>query len=397
MQGRLPPNTAVGLQRSADLAVRRRLVALFNFGIYAALLIWVSSIFNQDGWTLINTAIFVAFAVAAPWSVLGFCNAALGLWLLHFHRDGMSEVVPFARDGRNGASVQTRTAILMTIRNEDAIRAFARLRAVKTSVDATGQGAAFHWFVLSDTSDPGVARQEEAEFARWRDEGGVSGESLHYRRRARNFGYKAGNIHDFCERWGAQYEFMVPLDADSLMDGASILNLVRIGEACPKIGILQSLVVGAPSKSAFARIFQFGMRHGMRTYTMGAAWWAGDCGPFWGHNALVRVKPFARHCVLPKLEGDQHILSHDQIEAVFMRRGGYEVRVLPIESGSYEENPPTLLDFVLRELRWCQGNMQYLKLLHMPGLLPMSRFQLVWAIGMFIGRPPGRRSSRLWP
>ena len=171
------------------------------------------------------------------------------------------------------------------------------------------------------------------------------------------------------------------------MEGETILRLVRIGEAYPMIGILQSLVVGAPSRSAFARMFQFGMRHGMRTYTMGATWWAGDCGPFWGHNALVRVGPFARHCVLPKLEGDRHILSHDQIEAVLMRRAGFEVRVLPIECGSYEENPPTLVDFVWRDLRWCQGNMQYLKLLGTPGLLPMSRFQLVWAVSMFVGAP----------
>ena len=387
MHGRLPPTTPAGLQSLADLAGRRRLVAFFNIGIFAAFLFWVASILNHDGWSVINAAIFVAVAIAAPWSVLGFCNAALGLWLLHFHRDGMWQVAPFARAGETGALLQTRTAILLTIRNEDANRAFSRLRAVKTSVDAAGQGASFHWFVLSDTSDPSIAKEEEREFARWRDESGACGDRLHYRRRRENIGYKAGNMRDFCERWSAQYEFMIPLDADSLMDGATILKLVRIGEAYPKIGILQSLVVGAPSKSAFARIFQFGMRHGMRTYTMGAAWWAGDCGPFWGHNALVRVEPFARHCVLPKLGGDQHILSHDQIEAALMRCAGYEVRVLPIESGSYEENPPTLLDFVRRDLRWCQGNMQYLNLLKTPGLLPMSRFQLIWAVSMFIGAP----------
>jgi membrane glycosyltransferase len=125
----------------------------------------------------------------------------------------------------------------------------------------------------------------------------------------------------------------------------------------------------------------------MRAYTMGATWWAGDCGPFWGHNALVRVAPFAHHCVLPMLEGDRHILSHDQIEAALMRSAGFEVRVLPLECGSYEENPPTLIDFVRRDLRWCQGNMQYIGLLGLPNLTPVSRFQLIWAISMFIGAP----------
>jgi len=387
MHRRLPPATPGGLQSLAELAGRRRFVAGVNLAVYAVLLAWLASIFGRDGWSAIDAAIYAAFAVAAPWSVLGVCNAALGFWLLHFRDDGMAQAAPFAAAGDAKTPLRTRTAMLLTIRNEDAARAFARLRIMKASLDSTGESDSFDWFVLSDTTDCEVAAQEEAQFAAWRDGEEAATARLHYRRRADNVGYKAGNIRDFCERWGAAYEFMIPLDADSLMDGETILRLVRIGEAHPMIGILQSLVVGAPSRSAFARMFQFGMRHGMRTYTMGASWWAGDCGPFWGHNALVRVAPFARHCVLPKLEGDRHILSHDQIEAVLMRRAGYEVRVLPLECGSYEENPPTLVDFVGRDLRWCQGNMQYLKLLGTPGLLPMSRFQLVWAVSMFIGAP----------
>ena len=162
-------------------------------------------------------------------------------------------------------------------------------------------------------------------------------------------------------------------------------------QAYPRLGILQSLVVGLPSRSAFARLFQFGMRQGMRPYTMGSAWWAGDCGPFWGHNAMVRIAPFANHCHLPILPGKPPlggpILSHDQVEATLMRRAGYEVRVLPQECGSWEENPPTVLEFTRRDLRWCQGNMQYWRLTALPGLFPMSRFQLAWAILMFIGIP----------
>ena len=184
---------------------------------------------------------------------------------------------------------------------------------------------------------------------------------------------------------------MLPLDADSLMTGAAIVRLVRVMQAHPRIGILQSLVVGTPSSSAFARIFQFGMRHGMRAYTMGQAWWVGDCGPYWGHNAVVRIAPFAGHCALPMLPGKPplggHVLSHDQVEAVLMRRAGFEVRVMPAEDGSYEDNPPDALAFIGRDVRWCQGNMQYFKLLRLPGLLPVSRLQLLWAILMFAGIP----------
>ncbi|WP_294537526.1 glucans biosynthesis glucosyltransferase MdoH [uncultured Rhodoblastus sp.] len=380
-----PDLTPAGLQSRSTLRRRRMGVALANLGLYAALLVWLAAILGSDGWTLLRVGIFVAFAVATPWSVLGVCNSLLGFWLLHFRADALEQAAPFALP-LEASPLKTRSAILMTLRNENPARAFARLRAIKASLDALPEGAAFDFFVLSDTTATAIAQAEEAEFSLWR-EGMSDAERLHYRRRSENIGFKAGNIADFCEHWGGDYEFMIPLDADSLMDGATILRLARIGEAFAKIGIVQTLVVGAPSHSAFARIFQFGMRAGMRAYTMGATFWAGDCGPFWGHNALVRIAPFVAHCELPELKSGKPILSHDQIEAALMRRGGFEVRVLPVECGSFEENPPTLLDFVARETRWCRGNMQYPHLLGTPGLLPMSRFQLIWAISMFIGAP----------
>lgn len=377
--------TPAGLQSRRVLAQRRLFVAIACLALYALLLSWLASILNSGGWSALRVGMLGAFAAAAPWSILGVANALIGFWLLHFHDDPMSQAAPFTGMDEAGPP-HRRTAILMTLRNEDARRAFARLRAVKASLDATGQGHAFDYFVLSDSADPGVAAAEEGQIAAWRSETSDA-QRLHYRRRSANTGFKAGNIGEFCQCWGALYEFMIPLDADSLMDGQTILRLVRIGEKYPRLGILQTLVVGAPSRSAFARIFQFGMRQGMRAYTMGATWWAGDCGPFWGHNALVRIAPFVAHCALPTLRDGSPILSHDQLEAALMRRGGFEVRILPVECGSFEENPPTLLDFIQREARWCRGNMQYLQLLATPSLASMSRFHLVWAISMFIGAP----------
>ena len=385
------PLTPTGSQSAAELTRRRTIAACVNGAIYLGLLAWLASILGVGGWSLIDLLIFACFAIAAPWSVLGVWNALLGLYLLQRGDDAFVQVAPFAAPGYQPVPVVMRTAVLMTLRNEDPSRAFARLRTVKSSLDATGEGAHFAYFVLSDTNDGDVATAEEAAFAAWQAQDPVAADRLFYRRRMDNQGFKAGNLRDFCLRWGQDFEFMLPLDADSLMSGETILRMVRIGQAHPKLGILQSLVVGAPSNAAFARIFQFGMRHGMRPYTMGSTWWAGDCGPFWGHNALVRIAPFSTQCHQPDLPGKPPlggpILSHDQIEAVLMRRAGYEVRVLPEECGSYEDNPPTLLEFTRRDLRWCQGNMQYLKLLGTKGLLPMSRFQLVWAVMMFIGVP----------
>jgi membrane glycosyltransferase len=382
--------TPTGSQSMAALRVRRRFVAVVTGLTYAALAAWMAAILGAGGWSAVDAVLFACFLVAAPWTVLGFWNAAIGLWLLHGSRDGLGRVAPFAAAGDAADAIRVRTAIIMTLRNEDPGRAMVRIAAVKRSLDATGFGASFGYFILSDTSDPDVARAEEEAVAAWR-RGVPEAAAIAYRRRERNTGFKAGNLRDFCERWGREYELMLPLDADSLMSGAAIVRLVRIMQAHPRLGILQSLVVGAPTRSAFARIFQFGMRHGMRAYTMGSAWWVGECGPFWGHNALVRIAPFRDLCDLPVLPGGPplggHVLSHDQVEAALMRRAGYEVRVLPEEGGSWEENPPTIFAFSTRDLRWCQGNMQYVRLLALPGLLPMSRFQLVWAILMFLGVP----------
>jgi len=382
--------TPAGIDDLAVLRRRRLGVLVLNLLAYAGMAWLAAAVLAAGGWSAVDLGIFVCFLVGLPWSVLGFWNAVLGFWLLHGVKDGLARVAPFAAAADRPEPLRLRCAVLMFLRNEDPQRAFARLRAIKASLDATGEGRAFDYFVLSDTSDPAIAAREETAFARWQAEVGEPGR-LVYRRRERNTGFKAGNLRDFCARWGAAYELMLPLDADSLMSGPTILRLARIMQAHPRLGILQSLVVGMPSRSLFARIFQFGMRAGMRTYTMGQAWWVGDCGPFWGHNGMVRIRPFMEHCDLPMLPGEPplggHVMSHDQVEAALMRRAGYEVRVLPVEEGSWEENPPTLLEFSRRDVRWCQGNLQYLKLLGMPGLLPMSRFQLLWAILMFVGVP----------
>ena len=350
----------------------------------ANLLTWVgllAALWQAIGWSWLNLGLVICFATFLPWSVLGFWNGTIGLALLFSPR--------LAPPGTT-APITVRTAVVMTIRNEDPARALARLQIVQRSLDATGTGTRFGFFVLSDTTDPDIALREEAAIAAWR-ESMPDADRLHYRRRPVNTGFKAGNIMEFCQRWSDAFALMVTLDADSLMSGPAILHLVRIMQDNPRCGIVQGLVTGLPAHSLFARVFQFGMRHGMRSYTVGQAWWTGDCGPFWGHNAIIRIAPFREHCVLPLLSGRPPfggpILSHDQVEAVLIRRAGWQVRLQPVVGGSWEDNPPTILDYIHRDLRWCQGNLQYIRLLALPGLPPVSRFQLVWAILMFAGIP----------
>jgi membrane glycosyltransferase len=330
------------------------------------------------------------FAITLPWMVAGFCNALIGFVIMRSSADPVAAVLPAVGLARDDDPVTASTAILLCVRNELPVRAIRNLQPMLEGLFASGYGERFHLYLLSDTNDADLAVREEALFAEliatWRDRIAIS-----YRRRTVNSGFKAGNIRDFCERWGDRHEFAVTLDADSFMPADAIIRLVRIMQVDPKLGILQGLIVGLPSTSLFARIFQFGMRLGMRSYTIGSAWWQGDCGPYWGHNAILRLKPFIEHCQLPLLardgEAERHILSHDQIEAALMRAAGYHVRVVPREDLGWEDNPPTLLEFMRRDLRWCQGNMQYWRLLTLPNLTPVSRYQLVLAILMFIGSP----------
>jgi membrane glycosyltransferase len=367
--------------------------ALFFAGVAVTIagLIWLALIaLSPGGLSVIDAVLVALFAVTLPWYVIGFWNATIGLLLMRFARDPVAAVLPVAGRVRGDEPITASTAILLCIRNEPPDRVVCLLEPLLQGLAARGVGEHFHVYVLSDTGDVGIAADEDARFgelaAAWR--GRVP---LTYRRRARNTGFKAGNIQDFCERWGKDHDFAVMLDADSVMTVDLVLRLVRMMQIDPGLGILQSLVIGMPSASPFARIFQFGMRLGMRSYTIGSAWWQGDCGPYWGHNAIVRLAPFMVHCQLPELDDGAlvkgHVLSHDQIEAVLMRRAGYEVRVLAQEGSSFEQNPPTLVEFMRRDLRWCQGNMQYWPFLRLPGLLPVSRYQLVFAILMFLGSP----------
>jgi membrane glycosyltransferase len=388
------------IQTMAEMRRRRAWMIRLNVATCLAFLVAAALVLGSDGWSLLDTVYLLCIALTVPWAAMGFWHAVIGLWLVHRRAGGMKDVAPFATAADEPVAITLRGAVLMTLRNEDPERALARLAVVKDSLDETPDAASFGYYVLSDTSDPAIAAREERAVAAWR-RASPRPERIVYRRRSENTGFKAGNLRDFCETFGRDHDVMIPLDADSLMSGREIVRMMRIMQAWPQIGILQSLVVGAPSKSAFARIFQFGMRQGMRPYAMGMAWWSGDCGPYWGHNALVRIKPFREHCRLPVLPGGSplsgHVMSHDQVEAVLMRRAGYEVRLLPTEGGSYEENPPTILDFSARDLRWCLGNMQYLRLLRLPRILPTSRFQLIWAVAMFVGVPAGTLMLALLP
>jgi membrane glycosyltransferase len=372
------------------LSRRRLLVGSLVFVTVAVAIAWMAYVLGADGFGGLDLAMLIAFGMTTPVVALGLWSALIGFVLRRLPGDPIAAVLPAAHAGDDGDPAVGRLAIVMPVFNEVPEQVFRHLRAMVESLDAAAAGDGFEVFVLSDSNDPAIIADEEARFRAFREEDRRPAR-LHYRRRRANVGFKAGNLWDFVQHQGCRFEFMLVLDADSLMSARSIQRLVRIMRQRPTIGILQPLIVGLPATSTFARIFQFGMRHGMRVYATGLAWWQGDSGPYWGHNALIRVAPFREQCELPVLPGAPplggHVLSHDQLEAVLMRRAGFEVRLLPLEDGSFEQNPPSLPEFMRRDLRWCQGNMQYFGLLGLDGIRPMGRVQLLLAIMMYLNSP----------
>ena len=386
-----PVHPPAGEPADADALRRRRAAfAALVLTSMAGLLALMSATLFASGVDAIGAVMLALFAITLPWTTIGFWNAAIGLALMRFARDPEGFVAPHLRAPAGGHLDEGSTALLVCVRHEDTDRLARNLGWMLEGLLATGEAGGFHLYVLSD-SDRAEAAAGERELCSALERRFGHALPVTYRRRERAAGFKAGNVRDFCERWGSRHRYAIVLDADSVMAPGALLRLVRIMQAHPRIGILQTLVTGLPSASPFARVFQFGMRLGMRSYTLGAASWQADCGPYWGHNAILRLEPFIAHCALPVLPGEPplggHVLSHDQIEAVLMRRAGYEVRVLPDEDGSWEENPPNLPEFIRRDLRWCQGNLQYFAFLRLPGLAPVSRAQVALAIAMYAGAP----------
>ncbi|KAE9566871.1 hypothetical protein CGMCC3_g16976 [Colletotrichum fructicola] len=319
-----------------------------------------------------------------------FWNTLIGLCIIAFGKASKS-IYPYFEAGGPVPELASRTALTIFMRNEDPEPVFNHLQAMHESLRRVNRLQHFRFVVLSDTTVPDVAQKEEEGFSRIRQSLGLGMFSDPvYRRREKNIGFKAGNIKDYLDKHSEGDEFFVPLDSDSAMSGDLLSRMVFSMEKQPQMGLLQTLVVGMPAVSTFTRIYQFGLRHSLRAYNTGFSWWAADCTLYWGHNAIIRKKAFHENCMLLKLPGGLplggYILSHDLMEAMFMRRTDYEVRLLPIETESYETNPPTFLVYIRRELRWCQGTMQYWFLLNEPGLKPITRFQVCQTITTYLSQ-----------
>lgn len=379
-----PHREAGPLRRDRGVAIRRFLV------IAGAVLMTVVGgrqmylVLNGSGQSVLGWAVLILFVVLFAWIALAFTSALAGLVEMIARRRG-------AQDQAGALPAPSiRTAVLMPCYNEHPGRIAAGLQATYESLEATGRLDRFDFFILSDTTDPDIWIAEEASFLALRERTGGEGR-IFYRRRTKNTERKAGNIADWVRRFGGAYPLMLILDADSVMEGATIVRLAAMMEEEPGTGLIQTLPVIVNATTLFARLQQFAGRVYGPLIAHGIASWHGTEGNYWGHNAIIRTRAFAEQAGLPLLPGPTpfggHILSHDFVEAALIRRGGWAVRMVPELPGSFEEGPPSLTDVAVRDRRWCQGNLQHAAVLPTRNLHWVSRLHLLMGIGSYVMSP----------
>lgn len=377
IDGAAPPGMLTFDNVSPTQRISRRL-AFLSLALLSALIgvLLMLDIVRANGTSIIEAAIVPLFALNFIWISMSFWTAVIGfLGRLAEHWPGRRQAASVS-----GGPIDTRTAVVMPIYNEDPKRVFAGLQATYLSLATTGSLSHFDFYVLSDSNDPARLADEERAWAELRSRLGAS-DRLFYRRRRRNTGRKAGNIAEFCRNWGSRYDHMVVLDADSVMAGATLVKLVRLMQANPRVGLIQTVPALINGETLFARAVQFVNRLCGPMMAAGIHYWQLGDSNYWGHNAIIRTAAFTRHCGLPELPGKAplggEILSHDFVEAALLRRAGWSVWLLPDIGGSYEEMPSNIADFAQRDRRWCQGNLQHQRLLTCRGLAGMSRLHLV--------------------
>lgn len=368
---------------------RRRLLAVLVIATaaFGAFLMW--KVLAANGVNTAEVFFLTIFVVLFAWTALSFWSGFIGfvLGVLRLHPVTLRRGSPAASDL---PALRERTAILVPVYNEDPGDVCARLEANYRSLDATGRLGAFHFFMLSDTTNAEIAREEALAWTALRERLQAS-ERLFYRRREANVGKKAGNISEWIESRGADYAHMIILDADSTMDGKTIVQLAALMEANPQTGIIQTHIVPAGRETLFARALQFSTRMTGAVLAMGTSFWQMGEANYYGHNAILRVSAFAASCRLPVLSGPPplggEILSHDFVEAAYLRRAGWHCWMLPELRGSYEEVPTNLLDYAVRDRRWVQGNLQHARLIGERGLHAMSRLHLAMGIFAYVASP----------
>ncbi|MEO0389576.1 MAG: glucans biosynthesis glucosyltransferase MdoH [Pseudomonadota bacterium] len=363
--------------RQARVATQSRQGTWWRLGVFApalavtGLLLWgLHGVFATSGMSALEWLLLTLIGMTFVWVTLAVSTVIVGL-------SGAGHQTP------RGAAGPLDVALLVPIYNEAAWDVIGNAAAMLTDLTQNGGHHRYTLFVLSDSQDQAIAAEEEAAFAALR----ARHSNVYYRRRRHNVDKKVGNIADWVRGWGAGWPHLIVLDADSLMTGRAVRQLCDEMAGDPGAGLIQSFPRLIGAETVFARVQQFANLAYGWLLAEGLARWSGAEGNYWGHNAIIRTKAFAEAAGLPHLRGGGLILSHDFVEASLLRRAGWEVRFVPGVTGSFEETPGTLIDYAIRDRRWCRGNLQHLRLLGTKGLHGVSRFHLFQGAAAYLMSP----------
>lgn len=341
---------------------------LFSFALLAsaglafAFLDW----FQSGGLNALEIAVMLLGTFTFFWIALSVSMAILGC-------------LPRRRAAQSGPAKPLDTALLLPIFGEDTATLQRNVSAMLEDLRRRAGPHAFTLFILSDTRDPHAA-EAELRMARALRKAHPS-QQIHYRRRPENTRYKAGNIEEWVTSHGAAFEAMLVLDADSVMSAAAINALADALSRAPSVGLIQSVPRLIGGETLFARMQQFANTVYGTTLARGLARWVGGEANYWGHNAIMRTRAFAACAGLPDLPGRRPfggvVLSHDFVEAALIRRAGWKVEFLTDITESYETTPASPIAHILRDRRWCQGNLQHLRIVGSAGLNWVSRMHMI--------------------
>jgi membrane glycosyltransferase len=375
-------------QMTAKRLGRRRFLFFSTIFVLTSLATWfMADLLWRGGITGVEVMLLLLFVILFAHIAAGFCTALVGFYVINRGGDSshISSTLPPGEDWPLAS-----TAIVMPVFNEDVSRVFEGLRVIYRSVQETKKLEHFDFFLLSDSNEPNQWIQEEVAWTELCKQVGGFGR-IFYRKRRQSINKKAGNVADFLRRWGRRYRYMVVLDADSIMTGRALVQLVAMMEKNPNVGIIQTPPHIVNGETLYARLQSFANRLYSPLFLAGLNYWQQHDGNYWGHNAIIRIQPFIDHCSLPDLPGSEpfggRILSHDFVEAALMRRAGWAVWLASDIDGSYEEGPPTLIDSAKRDRRWCQGNMQHAWLLTTRGFRPANRFHFLMGVMGYVSSP----------
>ena len=341
----------------------------------------------RTGWSTSRTVLLVLFIILFFLTAVGCMHGVYGFFIRIFGTQRrLTALKPYKEQNVDGVS----TAIIFPIYNEDSVRVLEGLRATYESLQSTGQLEKFDFFILSDSTNPDRWIEEENNWCKLVRDLDALGK-IYYRRRLFNEERKSGNVRDFLNTWGKRYRYFVCCDADSVMRGETLVDLVKLMEAHPTTGLIQTVPALVNAESLFGRMQQFANRLYAPVFISGLNFWALDFGNYWGHNAIIRTEPFMQFCDLPQLPGRKpfggQILSHDFVEAALMLRENWQVWLAYDLEGSYEEAPQALIENAQRERRWCQGNLQHGLVLFAKGLRGVSRMHLIFGIFGYVASP----------